>query len=365
MAPFLGTLADRKGGRKRFLFVFMTVGAGATALLACVSKGAWPIASLVYIVAAVGFYGANLFYDALLPTVSRSDNRHIISGLGFSLGYLGSVILFGAQITLIQDPSLLGLSSVDSAIKVSFLSVALWWIVFSFPLLNNIKETKIQPIESTAKAIKTSLLELGAIFRQIGSGNRKLFWFLLAYWFYIDGAFTLITMATGYGAALGFSQYELMVTLVIVQVLGIPSSLAFGVLGQRTKAEWLILVTLAIYLSVTLFSSGMTSEPFELWGRPIVSIYILGACIGVAQGGLQSLSRSFYSSLIPTERPASYFGLYNMVSRGAAILGPFLLALVSSITGNPRYGTFPIAVLFLVGTVLLLKSMTGKCKNNR
>ncbi len=364
MAPFLGALADRTGGKKRFLVIFMTVGAAATALLACVGKGAWPIASLIYIVAAVGFYGANLFYDALLPTVSDSDNRHTISGLGFSLGYLGSVILFGAQITLIQNPSLLGLSSTEAAIKVSFLSVALWWILFSFPLLNNIKETQIQPDESVGEAIKTSLLELGAIFRKIGSGNQKLFWFLLAYWFYIDGAYTLITMATGYGAALGFSQYELMVTLVVVQVLGIPSSLAFGVLGQRIKAEWLILVTLAIYISVTLFSFGMTSEPFEVLGRPIVSIYILGACIGVAQGGLQSLSRSLYCSLIPTDRPASYFGLYNMVSRGAAILGPFLLAVVSSSTGNPRYGTLPIAVLFLIGTVLLLKAITGKCKNN-
>ena len=365
MAPFLGALADHRGRRKRFLLVFMTAGAAATALLAGIGEGVWPIASLVYIVAAVGFYGANLFYDALLPTVSRSENRHTISGLGFSLGYFGSVILFGAQITLVQNPSLLGLSSPDSAIKASFLSVALWWVLFSFPLLNNVQETPVQPIESARRAINASLRELGDIVRQTVSGNRTLFWFLLAYWFYIDGAYTLITMATGYGAALGFSQYDLMVTLVIVQVLGVPFSLMFGLLGQRFRAGWFIMVTLAIYLAVTLFSSRMTSEPFQLSGLSIAPIYILGAFIGMAQGGLQSLSRSLYSSLIPADKSASYFGLYNMVGRGAAILGPFLLAFVASTTGDPRNGALAIAVLFLIGAVLLLKSMAGKCRNDR
>ncbi len=360
MAPFLGALADRRGNKKGFLLVFMLMGACATSLLAGIGEGHWPIAAFVYIVAAVGFYGSNLFYDALLPSVSVPGNRHTISSIGFSLGYFGSVILFAAQIAMVQNPSLFGLSSEASAIKASFISVALWWILFSIPLLKNVPESPAQLSEPAWRAVKTSLHELGAIIRRTVSGDRALFWFLLAYWFYIDGAYTLITMATGYGAALGFSQFELMITLVIVQVLGVPFSLLFGLLGQKFRAGWLILGALVIYLAVTLYASRMTSEPIQFSGWTISPIYILGALIGLAQGGLQSLSRSLYCTLIPAEKSASYFGLYSMMGRGAAIFGPFLLAFVSSTTGDPRNGALAIAVLFLLGAGFLTKSMATK-----
>lgn len=354
LAPFLGALGDRGRARKRFLCAFMVTGSLATVGLALVGPGQWQIASLVYVVASVGFYCANIFYDSLLPSVSGRGDRHFVSGLGFSVGYFGSVLLFCLQVLATQKPEIFGLSGTVAAIKLSFLSVALWWALWSIPLFRNVPGGVSQSGKSAGAAIRGSLEELTRLIGEVARYRKEVLWFLLAYWFYIDGAYTLITMATGYGAALGFGQADLMGTLIVVQVVGVPSALLFGWLGQRWGPRFFILIAILIYLCVTLFSSRLSLEPVELFGRQVTQIYLLGFMIGMVQGGLQSLSRSLFTSLVPVEKVGAYFGLYNMVGKGASVLGPLLLAAAVAVTGNARAGPLAVSILFVLGALFLL-----------
>ncbi len=358
LAPFLGALADHGKARKRFLTFFMLVGSLASAGLALIKMGQWRLACVVYIIASIGFYCGNIFYDSLLPNVSSERNRHYVSGLGFSIGYFGSVLLFCLQVLAVIKPDLVGLPDSAAAIKLSFLSVAFWWILFSIPLLKNVPESEANSMEVTRMAIGESLNELKKTVSEIATRRPVILWFLLAYWFYIDGAYTLITMSTGYGAALGFSQTDLMGTLILVQFVGVPCALLFGWAGQRFGPRLFIFIAIVIYLGVTLFSSRLDVEPRMFFGKPVSEIYVLGLLIGLVQGGLQSLSRSLYITLIPVEKAAAYFGLYNMVGKGAAILGPALLALTVQFTGSARAGPLAISLLFLLGASFLLKVKT-------
>ncbi len=354
IAPFLGALANQEHLKKRFLCGFMLIGAVSTAGFYITGRGNWQLASIFYILGFIGFAAGNIFYDSLLLNVSDENNRHTVSGGGFALGYGGSVILFIANIILVNNPSLLGLEDKASAIKISFLSVSAWWILFSIPLLIGGKEMREGPRGGIRETIRKGFIDIRTLFKEI-TNQPHIIWFLIAYWLYIDGVNTLITMATGFGSSLGFSLQDLMVTLIIVQIVGVPASLIFGGLGQHFGAKKIILTGIIIYLGVTTYAARLSLEPVQVIGVEISEIHVLGFLVGSVQGGVQSLSRSYFANIIPSDQAAAYFGVYNMIGKIAALLGPILMGTVARFSGEPRLGALAVAILFLLGGVCLLK----------
>ena len=343
LAPILGAIADRGGAKLKFLLFFAAMGIIMTGGMFFVAKGAWQLAVLLYILGIIGFSGGNVFYDSLIVDVSPPGRTDMVSSLGFSLGYLGGGLLFAMNIFMTLKPSLFGLADASQAVRVSFLTVATWWALFSIPVMIFVKEP---PIEHQ----KTGWAMVGAGFRQLRTtfGEirklRLVFLFLIGYWLYIDGVDTVIRMAVDYGMSLGFEANSLIVALMITQFVGFPAAIAFGKLGERLGTKTAILMGIAVYVGVTVWAMFM-----EKTGE----FYALAVVVGLVQGGVQSLSRSFYSRIIPANKAAEFFGFYNMLGKFAAVIGPFLVGWVGVLTGNPRTAIFSIIVLFISGGVIL------------
>lgn len=353
-APFLGALADSGPIKKRFLAAFAFTGALATVVLAFIPEGAWQAAVAVRIVASFGFFGSLIFYDSLINEVTTADDRHVVSGLGFSLGYLGSVLLFVVQFVVVSRPELLGLADSHSAIRLSFLSVAVWWILFTLPLLRNVPETLTTDARPGPRGhpLRACLPELVSILRSLFR-NRALLLFLIAYYFYIDGVNTLTQMSTGFGQGIGVPLRDLMGTIILVQVVGVPCAVGMGWLAQRFHPKPLITVSIAIYLGVTGYAFLLDNTPLSIAGFQFHKIYLMGFLIGLVQGGMQALSRSTYAALIPQkDRTAGYFGLYNMLGKGGAILGPTLMGVFGA-GGNIRTGALAVSILFIIGLIVV------------
>ena len=355
LAPFLGAMADQGGRRKMLLLIFAVMGAVSTSLMVLPGEGQWKLASLAFIFGAIGFYCANLFYDSLLVEVSDRETAHWVSGLGFSLGYLGSVILFIVNIIIIQKAEALGPEQHIQATRFAFLCTAVWWMLFTIPLLLKVKEPKIGRPPPFRQAVGASFQKLARTLREIAKTPHVL-WFLIAYWFYIDGVNTIITMAVNYGKILGFETGDLLKTLILIQVVGVPFALLFGWLGQKMGPIRLLQTGIIIYLGITVYGSMLDLEPANIFGFKISKIYILGFLIGSVQGGLQALSRSYFVSMIPRDRAAEFFGFYNMIGKSAALLGPVVMGTIAKLTGEPRYGILAVSTLFLLGAVCLLKA---------
>ncbi len=346
LAPLLGAIADQGGSKKGFLLFFTLLGASMTAMLYGIEQGAWPAAMGIYILATIGFSGGIIFYDALIVDVAPHQQLDFVSGLGYALGYLGSGLLFTINILMTLNPGWFGLADASEAVRWSFLMVAAWWTLFSIPLFLFVKKPK--PAGSAHKkpiaTLRGAIRQLSGTFREI----RRLhvvFLFLLSYWLYIDGVDTIIKMAVDYGMALGFDSNSLVMALLITQFVGFPAAIAFGILGKRLGAKIGIYIAISVYLVVVVWASRMESE----W-----EFYAMAVTIGLVQGGIQSLSRSFYARIIPADKAGEFFGFYNMLGRFAAIFGPLLMGWVSLATGNPRLSILAIAVLFVLGLLLLL-----------
>jgi UMF1 family MFS transporter len=318
-APVLGAIADRGQSRKTFLVRFAVLGVGSTALLFFVEQGQWVGAILVYTMAIVGFSGANVFYDALLPHVARPEQYDRVSALGFAAGYLGGGLLFLINVIMTLKPALFGLPDSAAAVRWSFLTVAVWWGVFGLIALRGFSEPAkpgagIRWVESGRYGFR----QLAATLRQIRR-YRPVFLFLLAYWIYIDGVDTIIRMAVDYGLSLGFETADLITALLMVQFIGFPAALLFGRLGQSWGIQRSLYLALGVYVGITLWGAFMQHR-WEFFG--------LAAAIGLVQGGIQALSRSYYASLVPAERSAEFFGLYNMMGKFAVIIGPAMMGVV-------------------------------------
>ncbi len=345
LAPILGAIADRGGAKKRFLAAFAFLGILATAGLASAGQGQWAAALTLYVCAWIGFAGANVFYDSLLVSVADEDKLDMVSALGFSLGYIGGGILLALNILMSLKPALFGFADGSVAVRVSFVMVAVWWAVFSIPLLLKVPEPRLdRPKIGAAQAIREGFAQLRVTFREIRR-LRVVALFLLAYWLYIDGVDTIIQMAVDYGKAIGFETSALITALLITQFVGFPAALAFGKIGEKLGAKTGILIALVVYIATCVWGYGMTDVK-EFYGLAIV--------IGLVQGGVQSLSRSLYARLIPVDKAAEFFGFYNMLGKFAAIIGPILMGSVALWTGNPRYGILAIIPLFVVGGFLLV-----------
>jgi UMF1 family MFS transporter len=308
-----------------------------------VAQGQWQLAAALYVLAVVGFSGGNIFYDALLVGVAPPERRDSVSALGYSLGYLGGGLLFALNIAMTIYPASFGLESVEQAVRLSLASVALWWAGFSLPLFLLVEEQGIADRQSGWQAARAGLTQLAHTFGQVRR-LKVVGLFLLAYWLYIDGVDTIINMAVDYGLSLGFSSPALLTALLITQFVGFPATLALGRLSRRLGPKPVIMGGLVVYLGVTLWGYGMRSE---------AEFYALAVIIGLVQGGVQALSRSFYARLIPASQAAQFFGFYNMLGKFAAVLGPLLMGWVSLATGNPRCSIIAVLLLFIPGILLL------------
>lgn len=343
LAPVLGAIADSGGTHKRLLAAFALVGILATSGFFLVDQGAWHWAILLYVIAIIGFSGANVFYDAMLPSLTSVDDFHRLSALGYSLGYLGGGLLFLVNVAMTLKPDWFGLGSATDAVRYSFLSVALWWFVFTLPLLLGVREQA-----ATAKgriSVGREITKLKNTLKEI-SQQRNLWMFLIAYWLYIDGVATIIRMAVDYGMAIGLPSNSLIVALLMVQFIGFPATLAFGKIGQRFGAKFGLWIGLWAYVVATICAAFMSS---------VIHFYALAIALGLVQGGVQSLSRSLFSQLIPPGKNGEYFGFLNMLGKAAAVLGPLLVGIVAATTGNSRIGLLSILILFVSGMWFLRK----------
>ena len=349
LAPILGAIADRSGARKRYLLLFAGMGVVMTGSLALVAQGQWPYAVAIYMFALVGFSGANVFYDALILDAAPHGKIDRVSAFGFALGYLGGGVLFSVNVAMTLWPASFGLADATAAVKVSFLSVAVWWALFSLPLLLYFREVPLSERVTGWSAVKSGLAQLAGTFRALRH-MRVVLVFLLAYWLYIDGVHTVIRMAVDYGLAIGLNANDLIVALLLTQFIGFPSALVFGRLGERIGAKTGILIGLVVYIFVCVWGYSMR----ESW-----EFYVLAGTIGLVQGGVQALSRGLYARLIPANKSGEFFGFYNMLGKFAAILGPLIMGAVSITTGDPRLSILAIIVLFVAGGALLLSVNEG------
>ncbi|MGF1547879.1 MAG: MFS transporter [Thiotrichales bacterium] len=343
LAPILGAIADQGGYKKRLLWLFATLGAVLTGSLFWIAQGDWHLAILLYVLASIGFMGGNVFYDALLVNVTTAARYDRVSAFGFALGYLGGGLLFAFCVVMTLQPQWFGLADAAAAVQLSFLLTAIWWLTFSIPLLMFVHEPRPAAPLGIRRATQAGFSQLRDTFREVRK-LRAVWVFLLAYWLYIDGVDTVIVMAVDYGKALGFETKQLITALLITQFIGFPAAVAFGRLGERLGTRNGILLAIGGYCLVTLWASQIQ----ESW-----EFFALATCIGLIQGGIQALSRSYYARLIPPERAAEFFGFYNMLGKFAAVLGPLLVGGIGLATGNPRIGLLSLLVLFVGGALVL------------
>jgi len=351
LAPVLGAIADRGGAKKKFLLAFASLGAALTAALFFVSEGQWFQGLAIYGLALAGFSGANVFYDALLLNVSSEQKLDVVSALGYALGYIGSGLLFALNVFMVLRPAAFGLANETEAMRWAFVMVAVWWVVFSVPLLVWVPEPQRGngPARNKWAIIKAGFADLFETLREIRQ-LRKVWLFLIGYWLYIDGVGTVIKTAVDYGGALGFESRHLVTALLVTQFVGFPAALVFGRLGERFGAQAGILIGLAVYIGVCIWGYFMHS---------VSEFYVIAVSVGLVQGGVQSLSRSFFARLIPPDRAGQFFGFYNMLGKFAAILGPILMGLTAVVTGNSRVSILALIGLFVGGAVFLVQVRVG------
>jgi len=345
LAPVLGAMADCMSRRKAMLFVFACLGWLMTGGLYLVAEGDWILAVLFYILAVIGFSGSNVFYDSLLPFISSREELDRTSAFGFALGYLGGGVMFSCNILMVLHPDWFGLADSDAAVRIAFLMVAVWWLVFSLPLLLLVKEPGGAEGGPALRVVREGFVRVWHTLHEVRR-LRNVWLFLIAYWLYIDGVDTIVRMAVDYGLSLGFDHKSLLMALLITQFTGFPAAMAFGYLGSRFGPRAGILLGLCVYMVVTVRASVMSS-PGEF--------YLLAFAIGLAQGGVQALSRSLYARMIPGNRTAEFFGFYNMLGKFAAVIGPVMMGWVGALSASPRIGILSLLVLFVIGALVLLK----------
>jgi len=345
LAPLLGALADQLGRRKGFLLLLALLGIVMTAGLSFAAQGAWQLAMVIYMLAVTGFMGANVFYDALLMSVRGESGPETdrVSALGFALGYLGGGLLFALCVLMTQQPQWFNLADTAGAVKLSFLLVAFWWALFTVPLLVYVKEPHNARV--TSKAIRVAAERVLQTLRELRVLRQAVI-FLAAYWLYIDGVGTVIRMAIDYGISIGFDSGHLIIAMLITQFIGFPATYLYGRMARYVGVRTGIFFGLAVYALVTVWGSQLQA----VW-----EFYALAVIIGLVQGGVQALSRSLFSRLIPASQAAELFGFYNMVGKSAAVIGPVMMGWIGVLSGNPRSAILSLLVLFVAGFVLLLR----------
>lgn len=346
ISPVLGAAADYLGAKKKFLAAFVALGVLGSFLLSFTGEGAWLFVSIVFIIGNIGFAGAEVFYESLLPHVARPDEVDRVSTAGYAVGYVGGGLLLAFQLAWITWPDRFGMSDATQAAKIAFVSVALWWAVFTLPLLRVVREParRLESDERLAmNPIRVGLDRVIETFKEIRR-HRQVFTFLIAFWLYNDGIMTIIKMATIYGAEIGIGQTHLIGALLLVQFLGIPFTFAFGALASYIGAKRGLYLALFVYTGISIFGYFMTT-PLHFWA--------LATAVAVVQGGSQALSRSLYSSMVPRGKSSEFFGFYSIGGKFGNIIGPLVFAVVSQLAGGSRLSILSLIVFFAFGLFFL------------
>jgi len=344
LAPILGTVADSGGFRKRFLFVLAILGAVTTASLSLVGKGDWPAALTLFLLASVGYYSANVFYDSLIVDVSQPRHYSLVSSLGFSLGYFGGASLLALHVWMLSSPAAFGFSSTDSVIRFAFVSVGVWWLLFLVPLMLVVREVKSTRAPSQ-QIIRDAYRQLVSTIKHIGQ-YRKVIQFLVAYWFYIGGVFTVIFMAVNFGQRMGFPSEDLVTALLITNFVGFPATLGYGVIGHKFGPRNAIYIGLGVYVFVSCWAVFVTE---------VEQFYAMAITIGMVQGGVQGMSRSLFASIIPAEHSGEFFGFYNVLTKFGHILGPLFVGVAAIYSDDPKFILIALLPLFIVGAIMLTR----------
>ena len=343
-APVLGAFADAGDSKRKFLFSFAFLGIIATGYLFFIPESSWKLAVIFYGLGVIGFSGGNIFYDSLLVAVSKEKERNRASALGFSLGYLGGGILFLINVIMFLYPNQFGLENQIEAVLWSFVSVAVWWLIFSLPLYLNVKE----PIQNPHKKQINTIIDdaFGNLLNTARSIKKfkSAVIFLLAYFLYMDGVDTIIRMATSYGSDIGLSATSMIQALLLTQFIGFPATLVFGHYADKFGYKYSLSFAIIVYILVVLFSAQMDTA---------LEFYLVASVVGLVQGGVQAISRSFFSTLIPRNKAAEFFGFYNFIGKSSVFLGPFMVSGIALITGSPSYGILSLLILFIPGLILL------------
>ncbi len=343
LAPILGTIADYSSSKKKFLRFFTYMGVIASVLLAFVGEGDYILASLLLIIGTIAFSGGNTFYDAFLPEITSKETIDRVSARGYAFGYIGGGILLFINLIMIMNPQLFFIPNGTIAVQLAFISVGIWWFVFSIPLFRFVNEKKNEVVKLEGSYVRIGMKRLSHTFKEIRQ-YKELLKFLFAFWLFNDGISTIIKMATIYGKDIGIGTNDLIAALLITQFVGIPFAFLFGWLAKKIGAKTSLYIALVVYVLILLLGYFMQTA---------LHFYMLAIVVGFVQGGAQSLSRSIYGTMVPDNRNAEFYGFYGVMGKFSAIFGPFLFALVGQLTGSSRLGIISLVVFFIAGIYLL------------
>ena len=339
LMPFLGSLADLRHNKKRFL-----IGSVGTGAVACAALGIpqHALAFLViYVVSSVMLNGSMVFYDAFLVDATSEDNYDRVSSHGYAWGYIGSCIPFIASLAIVLFGENVGIS-MSAGMQIAFIITALWWVAFTVPLVRNVHQAHFKP--RTDRLFRDTVRGLVATVRKIFR-DKRLLMYMLAYFFYIDGVHTIIKMSTSYGTELGIDSTQLVLALLVTQFVAFPSAILYGRLASKVGTRTMLMTAVFAYFCITLFAAFFLRTAMEFW--------ILAVCVGLFQGGIQALSRSEFGKLIPKEHANEYYGFFDIFGKYAAVMGTFLVSVFTQLTGNASIGVLAISILFVAGLLLL------------
>ena len=337
LSPILGTLADTRGFKKPIFILCLVVGVAGCCAMGLAKT--WLPFLLIFIFAKVGFSGSLVFYDSMLSDVTTPDRMDVVSSRGYAWGYIGSCVPFVVCLALVLGSGAIGLSQM-TALNITLFITAAWWLAMTLPLLKTYRQ--LHYVEVEKHAIRQSFARIGHTLRHLHE-DKQVFWFLLAFFCYIDGVYTIIDMATAYGTALGLDTTGLLLALLLTQIVAFPSALIFGRLSAKYPSTTLIPVCIAAYAGIALFAFFLTQQ-WQFW--------VLAFVVGMFQGGVQALSRSHFAKIIPPEKSGEYFGLFDICGKGASFLGTMIVSVGSQLTGSANVGVGSLIVLFIVGFVL-------------
>ena len=343
LGPILGTIADTKGYKKPIFMISILIGTIACSLLGLMAQ--WMAFLIVFLIAKVGFSASLIFYDSMLSDITDEERMDYVSSQGYAWGYIGSCVPFVLCLVIVLGSDPLGIR-METAMGIAFVLVAVWWLLMSLPLLKNYEQKYY--VEKKPHAIAQSFKRLGETFKNMKE-EKQVFMFLLAFFFYIDGVYTIIDMATAYGSALGLDSTGLLLALLVTQIVAFPCAIIFGNLSYRIRTEKLIIVCICAYLGIAIFAVFLKTQ-LQFW--------ILAILVGMFQGGIQALSRSYFTKIIPEEHSGEYFGLMDICGKGASFVGTTIVSIVSQLTGNISMGVGMIAILFCIGIVIFLKAVS-------
>ena len=341
MGPVFGTLADTRNYKKPLFAAFFIL--GVIGCLSLMIPKQWLAFLIVLVIAKASYNMSLIFYDSMLIDITSDERMDVVSSHGYAWGYIGSCIPFVASLLLILGADAIGISGV-TATMIAFAITGAWWFFVTLPLQKNYQQT--HRVEVSDTPVRDSFVRLGNVLTHIGK-NKKVLFFLIAFFFYIDGVYTIIDLATSYGKDVGISDTHLLLALLLTQVVAFPCSILFARFSKRFKSENLIMIAILGYLGIALFALQL-DKAWEFW--------FLAVCVAVFQGAIQALSRSYFAKIIPKEKSSEYFGFYDIFGKGAAFMGTMLMGISTQLSGSSKTGVFMLALMFVVGLIAFRKT---------